>query len=171
MSEASPASSPGNTWAFLLLRLWLGVRALSAGVEKFSASVAVQQPLLDASGNPDPSGAIVEIEQKVYGFANYQGIPDALKEKFVGEPLLPSFLTAPFYGSLGYVLIALGLMLLLGLWTRVSLVAMGVVYVMLTFGLVLIKQDQGVALLGLHIALIAFALVLSPYNRFAITRR
>lgn len=171
MSEVSPAASTGNTWAFLLLRLWLGVRALSAGVEKFAANVAVQQPLLDAAGNPDPSGAIVEIDQKVYGFANYQGVPDALKEKFVAEPLLPSFLTAPFYGSLGYVLIALGLMLLLGLWTRISLLAMGLIYVMLTFGLILIKQDQGVASLGVHIALVAFALVLSPYNRFAITRR
>lgn len=161
----------GYTLAFLLLRLWLGMRALISGLEKFSANIAVQKPLLDAAGNPDPSGAIVEIDQKVYGFSNYQGIPDALKEKFIAEPLLPSFLTAPFYASLGYILIALGLMLLAGLFTRVSLMAMGIVYVMLTLGLILIKQDTGAASLGMHIALISFALVLSRYNRFAITRR
>ncbi|HVE16614.1 MAG TPA: hypothetical protein VNB29_07745 [Chthoniobacterales bacterium] len=161
----------GYTLAFLVLRLWLGVRALISGIEKFSATVAVQKPLLDASGNPDPSGAIVEIDQKVYGFANYQGVPDALKEKFLAEPMLPSFLTTPFYATLGYVLIALGLMLIVGLFTRISLFAMGIVYVMLTVGLILIKQDVGVSSLAVHIALVAFALVLSRYNRFAVTRR
>lgn len=173
MSETRTSISQettGYTLAFLTLRIWLGVRALLTGIEKFSGVVAVQKPLLDAQGNPDPSGAIVEIEQKIYGLKQYAGIPESLKEKFVNEPLLPSFLTSPFYASLGALLIILGLMLLLGLWSRVSLFAMGLMYTALTIGLILIKQDPGVSSLGVHIALICGALVLSKYNRFSITK-
>ncbi len=170
MNPTSPSSTPSETSAFLLLRLWLGLRALVAGIEKFGGEVTVQQPLLGADGQPDPSGAMVEIEQKVYGFSYYQGVPDALRTSFAGQPLLPSFLATPFYASLGYILILLGITLLLGIKTRWTLVAMGVLYTMLSVGLILIKQDAGVAWLAIHLGLIVFALQLDKYNRFAVTR-
>jgi thiosulfate dehydrogenase [quinone] large subunit len=47
---------------------------------------------------------------------------------------------------------------------------MGLLYVSLTVGLILIKQDSGIAWLAIHIGLIAYALTLTKYNRFAITR-
>jgi thiosulfate dehydrogenase [quinone] large subunit len=56
------------------------------------------------------------------------------------------------------------------LWTRASLFAMGLLYVALTVGLIFLKQDAGVAWLALHVGLIAFALSLAKYNRFALTR-
>jgi thiosulfate dehydrogenase [quinone] large subunit len=158
------------TYAFWSLRLWLGLRALIAGVEKFSGKITVQQPLLDANGTPDPSGAVVEVDQKVYGFAHYQSIPESLQDKFAHEPLLPGFLTMPFYFLLGYILIALGLAVLLGIRTREALLGMAAIFSMLTIGLMLIGQEQGVAWLGVHLILIVAALVLLPYNRFSITR-
>ncbi|PTY06920.1 hypothetical protein DB347_09985 [Opitutaceae bacterium EW11] len=160
----------GSTLGFLVLRAWLGIRALVTGIEKFSDVRTVQQPLLDEAGKPDPSGAVVEIQQKFYSFHSYRAIPDALRDKFAQEPLLPSFLTSPFYAALGWALILLGITLLLGLWTRISLAVMGAIYVALTVGLILIKQDAGVAWLAIHIALIAYALQLSKHNRFALTR-
>ena len=171
MNSTNTPSTPSETSAFLLLRLWLGLRALVAGIEKFGGEVTVQQPLMDADGKtPDPSGAMIEIEQKVYGFSHYQAVPDTLKTSFAGQPLLPSFLTTPFYAVLGYLLIALGLMLLVGVKTRWTLVAMGLLYTALSAGLILIKQDAGVAWLAIHVGLIAFALQLEKYNRFAVTR-
>jgi thiosulfate dehydrogenase [quinone] large subunit len=170
--SANPESPSltSESLSFLTLRLWLGFRALATGIEKFSGTVTVQQPILDADGKPDASGAIVEIEQKVYGFTHYRAVPDSLETSLSSQPLLPSFLTHPFYAVLGYALIALGLMLLLGVKTRLSLFAMGLLYTGLTFGLILIKQDPGVAWLGIHVGLIALALKLSPHNRFAITK-
>ncbi len=62
-------------------------------------------------------------------------------------------------------------MLLLGFCTRLSLVLMAVLYILLTIGLLLIRQEDGVAWLGIHVGLIAFALTLARHNRFALTRR
>jgi thiosulfate dehydrogenase [quinone] large subunit len=41
----------------------------------------------------------------------------------------------------------------------------------LSIGLILIKQDDGVAWLGLYVGLIALALMLSKHNRFAILKK
>jgi thiosulfate dehydrogenase [quinone] large subunit len=167
MNKLDPLSL---TFAFWVLRAWLGLRALLSGIEKFSTKITVQQPLLDQKGNPDPSGAVVEVQQKVYGFSHYQAMPDSLKDKFANEPLMPSFLTTPFYFFLGGGLILLGLFLLLGIRTRETLLAMGLLYCMLTVGLILIAQEQGVAWLGIHVIAVAAALVLAPYNRYSITK-
>ena len=170
-AETSAADSTGATWAFLCLRLWLGARTLLAGIEKFSEKITVQEPLRDASGAADPSGAVVEIQRKVYGLSHYRAIPESLRTKFLQEPLLPAALTDPFFAALGYALIILGLMLLLGAGTRLSLVLIAVLYTFLTIGLLLIRQEDGVAWLGVHLGLLAFALLLSKHNRFALTRR
>lgn len=160
----------GRTLAFLSLRLWLGARALITGLEKFSANISVQEPLLDATGAPDPSGAMVDIEKKVYGFSHYHAVPESLQTKLAAEPLLPALLTKPFYAILGPVLVITGLLLIIGVATRLSLFVMGLLYTALTVGLILIGQDQGVSWLAIHIGLVALALALADQNRFAITR-
>jgi thiosulfate dehydrogenase [quinone] large subunit len=175
MSTASPTSpaqpaDAARTWAFLLLRAWLGARALVTGIEKFSGTRMAHLPLLDANGDPDPSGAMVEVPQKFYAFSNYQAVPDTMQTQFAAEPLMPAFLTTPFYAVLGPVLILLGITMLLGLFNRITLVAMGLLYTALTVGLILIKQDAGIAWLGIHVAMIAMALVLVSHNRFSVTR-
>ena len=38
-------------------------------------------------------------------------------------------------------------------------------------GLILIKQEDGVAWLGIHIALVAFALALARHNKFALLKK
>jgi len=60
---------------------------------------------------------------------------------------------------------------LLGLGTRVSLLVQGLIYIALTVGLILIRQDDGIAWLGIHIALVAFALMLAKHNRFALLKK
>lgn len=174
MSDSSPPATSacfsGRTLAFLVLRLWLGTRALVAGLEKYSAKITVQEPLLDATGQPDLSGVMLDVEKKVYGLSHYHALPDTLQTRFAAEPLLPDFLTAPFYFVLGPALILLGLLLLLGIASRAVLFAMGALYTALTVGLMLIAQDAGVSWLAIHVGLVAAALVLVDHNRFSITR-
>ncbi len=158
--------------AFLVLRLWLAVRAILTAVEKFGAYRTDQKPLMDPlTGMQDPSGAMVEVKVKFYALGNYSGIPPSLKDKFANEPFLPHPLLVAFDYALGPLLFITGLMLLVGLGTRLSLFAQGLLYVVLTVGLILIRQDDGVAWLGIHVALIAMALMLVKYNRFALLKK
>ena len=157
--------------AFLILRGWLGVRALMTGVEKFGAYKSVQQPLLDASGQPDASGALVDVKVKYYALANYSGIPAGLKGKFAHEALLPQFALTAFDKMLGPLLLATGVMLLIGLGTRVSLFVPGLIYIALSVGLILIKQDDGISWLGIHVALVAMALMLAKHNKLALLKK
>jgi thiosulfate dehydrogenase (quinone) large subunit len=160
------------TLAFLVLRLWLAVRTIVTGIEKFGAYKTVQKPLIDSvTGMEDPSGAMVDMKVKAYAFTNYSGIPASLKDKFANEPLLPHPMLAAFDHLLGPALLLTGLMLLLGIGTRISLFVQGLIYVALTVGLILIRQDDGVAWLGIHVALVALALVLAKHNRFAILKK
>jgi thiosulfate dehydrogenase [quinone] large subunit len=160
------------TLAFLVLRLWLAVRAILTGIEKFGAIASVQRPVIDpTTGAEDPSGAVIDMKVKFYSLTNYAGIPAPLKDKFAGEPLLPHFATNIFDHLLGPALIATGVMLLLGLGTRVSLFLQGLIYIALTVGLILIKEDDGVSALGIHIALVAFALLLARHNKFALLKK
>ncbi len=171
-SKQSPCC--GNcdlTLAFLVLRGWLAIRAILTGIEKFGAYKSVQKPLLDATGQPDASGAMVDVKVKFYSLANYSGVPTALKGKFCNEALLPPFALNLFDHLLGPALIATGVMLLIGLGTRVSLFVQGLIYMALTVGLILIHQDDGVSWLGIHIALVAFALALAKHNKLALLKK
>lgn len=162
----------GPGMAFLVLRLWLGVRALLTGIEKYGAYANIQKPLIDpTTGQPDASGVLVNVSVKYYSVTNYAGIPPSLKDRFVNEPLLPKFSLAAFDHLLGPAFIITGVMLLLGLGTRLSLFLQGVMYTALTIGLILIKQDDGISWLGIHVALVAFALTLAKHNKFAILKK
>ena len=175
--QESPTNKLNNdhcdyTLAFLLLRGWLALRAILTGIEKFGTYKIVQKPLIDpTTGMEDPSGAMLDVKVKAYAFTNYSGIPAPLKNKFANEPLLPHFAANTFDHLLGPVLIATGLMLLLGLGTRLSLFVQGLIYIALTAGLILIRQDDGISWLGIHVALVAFALMLVKHNKFALLKK
>jgi thiosulfate dehydrogenase [quinone] large subunit len=160
------------TFAFWALRLWLGARALFVGIQKYAAYKSVAVPLIDPStGQPDASGVMVNVSVKSYALANYAGIPAGLKDKFAHEPLFPKFVLVLFDRMLGPAFILAGIMLILGLGTRLSLLAQAVLYIALTVGLVLIDQNDGVAYLGIHIGLVGAAFLLAQHNRFAILKK
>lgn len=139
-----PARGPCEyTAAFLLLRLFLGLRALLAGWEKFERGGA-------------------------YSFDNYVQNMTRMATGITGASFLPLWATKAFAFALGYLLLVLGAALLLGLKTRVTLLLMGLLYVGLAFGLMAVQENEGVAWLGVHVGLVAGALVLVRHNRFAL---
>lgn len=171
-NKNSACTSCDQTLAFLVLRLWLGVRAVLGGIEKFGAYQNIQKPLLDSTtGQPDPSGVLMNVSVKYYSVTNYSGIPPALKDRFANEPMLPQAAFATFDHLLGPALIITGVMLLIGLGTRLSLLLQGVIYTALTVGLILINQPDGISWLGIHVALVAFALLLAKYNKLALLKK
>jgi thiosulfate dehydrogenase [quinone] large subunit len=161
-----------STFAFLVLRLWLGFRALFVGIQKYAAYKSVAMPLIDPStGQPDASGVMVNVSVKSYAWANYAGIPVGLRDKFANDPLFPKFALTLFDRMLGPAFILTGIMLIIGLGTRVSLLVQGLLFIALTVGLVLIDSNDGVAYLGIHIGLVAAAFLLVQHNRFAVLKK
>ena len=146
MSENSTSTTRIEyTQAFLVIRLWLGLRALLAGLEKFES-------------------------KGTYSFAGYYENMKRMATGITGASFMPLWSTKLFAMSIGYVLIALGITILLGIKTRCSLFLMGLTYVALSFGLMAVQESEGVAWLGMHVALVAGGLALVQHNRFALTR-
>lgn len=131
------------TAAFLLLRLFLGLRTFLAGLEKF-----------EAGGK--------------YSFENYYANMSRMATGITGASFLPLWMTKLFAMSLGYLLLVFGTTLLLGIKTRCTLKLTGLLYVGLSFGLMAVQEGEGVAWLGMHVLMFAAALVLVQHNRFAL---
>ena len=172
-SSGESCCSP-NTLALvygsLLLRLWLGVRAIQTGLEKYAGSKASEQ-VVPVGGVPNEEGLTAAGALKHYALENYHGVPAALMKKFEAEPLMMKFALPLYDKILGPALIILGLTILLGIASRTSLFLLGLLYISLTWGLILIKQDDGVSWLGIHMILIVMALALAEHNRFGILKK
>jgi thiosulfate dehydrogenase (quinone) large subunit len=149
MNEPNPSSPSASrcecTWAFLMLRLFLGLRSFFEGVEKFESN-------------------------GTYSFANYYANMSRMAHGITGASFLPLWATRNYADSLGYVLLVLGAALLLGVKTRATLILTGLLYVSLAFGLMVVQENEGVAWLGVYVGLIAGALVLVRHDRFALWR-
>ena len=143
MNENPSTSRCEYTAAFLLLRLFLGLRTLFAGIEKFEL-------------------------KGTYSFANYYENMGKMASGITGASFLPLWMTRNFAHSIGYVLILLGAALLLGVKSRTALILTGLTYVGLSFGLMAVQEAEGVAWLAIYLGLIVGALVLVRHDRFAL---
>jgi thiosulfate dehydrogenase [quinone] large subunit len=191
--QETPAGSsresccPSNKLALIygswLLRIWLAVRAIQTGVEKFAGTKSADQ-IVKVDGAPNEEGLTAAGSLKVYALEHYHGVPEMLVKKFEAEPLLhhvlwtfkdpeksPITLVTVYGWILGPALIILGLTILLGLAYRTSLFLLGLLYISLTWGLILIKQDDGVSWLGVHMIMIVMALALANHNRIGILKK
>ena len=85
---------------------------------------------------------------------------------------MPSFMVEPYAFVLGFALIGLGLTTLLGICTRLSLFLMGLLYISLTYGFIILEPSMGpsaaagIAYLGVHLLIIVAGLFLADYNKF-----
>jgi thiosulfate dehydrogenase [quinone] large subunit len=149
MSEQTPstplASRCEYTWAFLILRLFIGLRTFFEGVEKFE-------------------------KNGTYSFQNYYENMGRMAQGITGASFLPLWATRNYAHSLGYILLVLGAMLLLGVKTRATLILTGLLYVSLAFGLMAVQENEGVAWLAIYVGVIAGALVLVRHDRFSLWR-
>lgn len=144
-SPTSVSSWPNATWAFLTLRLFLALRWIISAIEKF------------------------ELEG-TYSFANYYANARRLGEGIAGATFLPTWLALPYAYTLGHLTMVVGILLLLGVKTRLMLLITGALYISLAVGLMAAEENEGVAWLAIHVGLTAGALLLVSHNRLAITR-
>ena len=129
-----------------------------------------EQPIV-IDGAPYDANLTEAVSSKGYSMENYHGVPDALKTTFAEEPLMMGWALKVYDTVLGPILIVLGITILLGIASRVSLLLLGLVYISLTWGLILIKQDAGIAWLGVHMILIVMALNWADNNRLCLLKK
>jgi thiosulfate dehydrogenase [quinone] large subunit len=133
------------TAAFLLLRLFLGLRTLMAGVEKFEAN-------------------------KSFSLSNYSENMTRMATGISNNSIIPLWAAKGFAMPLGFILTLLGLALILGVKSRAMLFVTGLVYTGLGFGLMAVQEGGGVAWIGMQVLMFAVALTLVRHERFAVLR-
>jgi thiosulfate dehydrogenase [quinone] large subunit len=147
-TPASPSSTivrAEYTAAFLLLRLFLGLRTLMAGLEKFEAN-------------------------RTFSTANYSENMTRMATGISNNSVIPLWAAKAFALPLGYLLTILGLAILLGVKSRATLFITGLLYVGLGFGLMAVQEGEGVAWIGMQVLMFAVALALVRNDRFAVWR-
>ena len=137
--------------------------------------------MADGLSRSEAMEIVTDVPEKISGtmdvlsFSSYHGLPEKgpmTIETFSASPLMPSFMVEPYAAVLGYALVALGITVLLGICTRVSLFLMGLLYISLTWGFIILEPNMGpsaaagIAYLGVHMVLIVAALLLADYNKF-----
>lgn len=144
-SNSSITVRGDHTLAYLLLRLFLGLRTLMAGLEKFEAN-------------------------RSFSTANYSENMTRMATGISNNSVIPLWAAKAFALPLGYLLTILGLALILGVKSRITLFVTGLVYVGLGFGLMAVQEGEGVAWIGMQVLMFAFALMLVRNERFAVWR-
>ncbi|MEO8259344.1 MAG: MauE/DoxX family redox-associated membrane protein [Acidobacteriota bacterium] len=98
------------------------------------------------------------------------GFEQGMLKQFENTPM-PAAIIQPFALALPWVESAIGLLLILGLQTRIALIAGSLMMTALTFG-TMVRQDFQIAFLQLGYVLIFFVLLaLRPWNRLSIDAR
>ena len=199
-SPTSPDSSTSTsrpccsekTLAYLLLRLLLGTMLLLAGIEKFkSPDSPYNYKFSNWHNEVDPkTGEVIKlgrwwpIVKVVYesgGLNNAEvfqlGTFLDSKQKdgtiLKGGEKISNFLSWTFfyYGQLlPYLMVASGAMILFGFLNRLGLFLGGAIWFSLASGQMLLPDNPTVMLLSQYTVMVAVALALVKYNRFAITR-
>ncbi len=132
------------TLAYWVLRLWIGLRLVLAGLDKFKGSDG-------------------------YTMANYTDKMGKIAGMITQNTFLPDWATKSWAMPLPFLLIAVGALILIGFLNRLALLGAGLLFVGLSFGLMLLP-DEDVFMLGIHVGLVAGALALVRHNKIYITR-
>ena len=164
----------GLAFGALLLRLWIGMRLLFAGLEKWKTKVTeeVTEKVTAADGT-----VTEETIEKTYW--SYQVFSENAAEIYNtnmgritsamnNDSPLQLWMIEKFAGTLGWMLLIVGAWVLIGLCSRAALIAAGFVFISLTFGLATIGADPEIVERGIEIGLVVGALSLARYQVFGV---
>lgn len=142
-------SSLAFAYAHLITRLWVALRLVMAGIDKFRAG----------------SG-----ETATFSMENYHKKSEQIAELMSSNSFLPADMCKLYAGSIGYVLLAVGIWVAIGLFTELSLFAAGLVLLSLGFGLAALPDDTEVVMIGVSILIAAAALMTAHAKTFSVDR-
>lgn len=150
--NAKPAEGFFTGWtdlalAFMMLRLWLGLRWLIAGIEKFEY-------------------------EGVLSMENYTNNMNRIASGISSEAVFPfpEWITKIYAMGLGYEQILLGLLILAGVKLRIMMTLNTLFYISLSFGMMAVASSEGIAWLGTHMVLSVGAMLLVKHQKWAAWR-
>jgi thiosulfate dehydrogenase (quinone) large subunit len=162
-----PASCFLNlTAAFILLRLFMGVRLVLSGAEKMGLLGKTPVAFGDAFRLVPwfgPSGITAELP---FGDGRMKNIAQVVLD----NTSLPAWVVKPFLIGLPYAMLGTGLFILLGLFNRVAWWLAGLIWFSLAFGQMLLPDEATIQQVGLYLFVCALALVIIDHNRVRCTR-
>lgn len=183
-STPSPASTEACcpalnlTFAFWLLRLFMGARLILSGLEKLGFFVAKGTASLSdalqakAWFGPSGLGSKVEIDGKEallnQGFGDGKMWPIA--KAMLDFTNMKPWAMKPFMIGLPYAMLLAGVLILLGLFNRLGWFLAGMIWFSLAFGQMLLPDEDTVVQLGLYLFICALALCLINHNRIRLTK-
>lgn len=148
MSDQSCRSKCSFEWAsaHLILRLWVGCRLLFAGLDKMR----------------EKGGA-------GFGWNFVEKSMEPIKANMIQyATILPKWGIDLFAQVLPIALLVVGAWVIVGLFTRLSLLAAGLLFVSLGVGLMALPDDDQAVMRGIEVAITAFALVTSSARMFSL---
>ena len=139
----------GEAWACFFLRMWIGMRLLFAGLTKWK-------------GKNEETG---EWEfSPSYGDKVMENITGVMKD----NTPIPESMLGHYSTFLPWALVITGIWVIIGLFTRISLIAAGAVILSLSFGLMLLPDDVDAVRRGVELIVIALALITVKHNILAV---
>ncbi|MBC2606889.1 DoxX family membrane protein [Pelagicoccus albus] len=142
----SPLHWSAESWAFISLRLFIGLRFLLAGLGKFKT------------------------QEGDYAFAQYY---DGFATWIIGafeKTDIPGFLISLYAYSIGYVEIVLGILLLVGVKTKWVLALIALTFVSLAYGQMVLGDNSKVDDIGLYLLFTSAALYFVRHNKLEALR-
>ncbi len=128
-------------FAHLLLRLWVALRLIMAGIDKFRAG--------------DGSGGVS------FNMENYHLKSARIAKLMSDNSFLPASMCEQYANAIGFILLGVGIWVAIGLFTNLSLLFAGFTVLSLGFGLAALPDDTEVVFIGVHVLIIAAALATS----------
>ena len=144
----------GEAWACFFLRMWIGMRLLFAGLTKWKTK------------NDDPDDP---------NYEKWEFVPEKGKEVMENitgvmktNTPIPESMLGYYATFLPWALVITGIWVIIGLFTRISLIVAGAVILSLSFGLMLLPDDVDVVRRGVELIVIALALMTVKHNILAV---
>jgi hypothetical protein len=164
-ANCSPSATHciGLAFGALLLRLFIGMRLLFAGLEKWKTKVTVV--------NDETGEKLTYWTYQIFGEGSsevYNTNIGRITSNMNNDSPLPFWMIEQYAGTLGWMLLIVGAWVLVGLFSRASLVVAGFVFLSLTFGLATIGADPEIVERGIEIGLVVGALALARYQVFGV---
>lgn len=163
----------GQTLAYLILRVLLGMLLLLSGIEKFKSPAAPYHyqwtywhDKTNEAGEVVDWGKWRNVAKPVFDFGGFNN-PAVWGEKTVNAF---SHMFKGYALVLPYAMIAIGLCILVGFLNRVSLFLGAAIWVSLAAGQMTLPDNPTVWMLSNFTVYYVAALALVKYNRFALTR-
>ena len=139
----------GEAWACFLLRMWIGMRLMFAGLTKWK-------------GTNEETGAI-EFKPE-YG----EGVKQGIIDQMAASTPLPKTMIEQYATFLPWALLGVGIWIIVGLFSRLALLSAGALILSLSLGLMLLPEDIEATFRGIEILVIALALVTVKHNILAV---